>query len=84
MWGMTRVIDRLKLVFLGIFAFSCAGVWAYQLMVIAPARECEANGNWWDRDNRVCGVVVDVRTFPRLYPAAPVRTQPAAAAPPAR
>jgi hypothetical protein len=79
---MTRLVDRLKLVFLGVFALACAGAWAYQLLVVSPAQQCEANGNWWDRERRICGVVVDVRTFTRLYAERPARNPaPAAGAP---
>lgn len=51
---MNRTIDRLKLVFLGIFAVGCAGIWAYQIFFVLPAKRCEAQGQWWDNATRVC------------------------------
>ena len=51
---MHLVINRLKLVFLGIFALACAGIWAYQVMWVWPRKECEANGQWWDSSTRIC------------------------------
>ena len=65
---MSKLIDRLKLVFLGVFAFCCIGVWAYQMLVVAPARRCEEAGNWWDPEGHECATPVDVRSFPRLTP----------------
>lgn len=51
---MNRTIDRLKLVFLGIFAVGCVGIWAYQIFFVWPAKRCEAQGQWWDNATRVC------------------------------
>src|SRR5215217_4434009 len=51
---MNPTIDRLKLVFLGIFAVMCAGLWAYQIFYVWPAKRCDADGMWWDRSTRIC------------------------------
>lgn len=51
---MNRTIDRLKLIFLGIFALGCAGVWAYQILYVMPAKKCDAQGQWWDGATRTC------------------------------
>ncbi|HVY35610.1 MAG TPA: hypothetical protein VG960_14445 [Caulobacteraceae bacterium] len=51
---MNRLIDRLKLFFLGLFAIACVVVWAYQLLWVAPMKACESHGNWWDPFSRVC------------------------------
>jgi hypothetical protein len=51
---MNPTIDRLKLIFLGIFVLGCAGVWAYQIFWAMPAKRCEANGQWWDGSTRTC------------------------------
>lgn len=51
---MNRTIDRLKLVFLGVFAVACAGVWAYQVFYVWPAERCEASQAWWDPETRTC------------------------------
>jgi len=55
---MNRLIDRLKLFFLGLFAISCAAVWAYQLLWVAPMKACESHGNWWDPLSRVCATPI--------------------------
>jgi hypothetical protein len=55
---MNRLIDRLKIVFLGLFAISCVVVWAYQLLWVAPMKACEAHGNWWDPSSRVCATPI--------------------------
>jgi hypothetical protein len=80
---MTKLIDQLKLVFLGVFAIACVAVWGYQWFVVGPQHRCEQAGNWWDPQSRQCGIVVDVRSFPRIAPAPHSRrpaTVPAAAA----
>lgn len=51
---MNPTIDRLKLIFLGVFAVACVALWAYQILYVWPAKKCEAGGQWWDRDRRVC------------------------------
>jgi hypothetical protein len=55
---MNRLIDRLKLFFLGVFAISCIGVWAYQLLWAAPEKRCEGQGGWWDPRTRVCATPI--------------------------
>ena len=77
---MSKMIDRLKLIFLGVFAFACIGAWAYQILVVGPEKRCEAAGNWWDREGRQCATPVDLRTFPRLAPPPARHTATAAAA----
>ena len=51
---MNPTIDRLKLIFLGVFAVMCAGLWAYQIFYVWPAKRCDADGMWWDRATRIC------------------------------
>lgn len=55
---MNRLIDRLKLLFLGLFAISCVAVWAYELLWVAPKKACEAHDNWWDPSSRVCATPI--------------------------
>ena len=55
---MNRLIDRLKLFFLGVFAISCVAVWTYELFWVAPRKSCEAHGNWWDPFSRVCATPI--------------------------
>jgi hypothetical protein len=51
---MNSTIDRLKLIFLGIFAISGVALWAFQILYVMPAKKCEAGGQWWDSGRRVC------------------------------
>ncbi len=51
---MNPTIDRLKLVFLGIFAVACVGIWAYQIIYVWPAKRCDAQSMWWDKATRIC------------------------------
>jgi hypothetical protein len=51
---MNRTIDRLKIIFLGIFILGAVASWGYQALWVWPARNCEANGNWWDPSARTC------------------------------
>ena len=76
---MTLIIDRLKLIFLGVFALACAGAWAYQIFVVGPAKRCEAAGNWWDPEGLECATPIDLRSFPRIATPPPHRSAPTAA-----
>ena len=83
---MSKVIDRMKLVFLALFVIGCLASWAYQVFVVGPPRRCEAAGNWWDPQGRTCATPVDLRSFPRLFPppvSAAAATQPAVSPSPA-
>ncbi|MDO9472028.1 MAG: hypothetical protein Q7J28_03160 [Caulobacter sp.] len=51
---MNSTIDRLKIIFIGIFLVSGVALWAFQILYVMPAKKCEAGGQWWDRGRRVC------------------------------
>jgi hypothetical protein len=51
---MNRTIDRLKLIFLGVFFVLAAASWGYQALWVWPAKNCEADGKWWDGSTRTC------------------------------
>ena len=51
---MNPTIDKLKLIFLGIFVIAAAASWGYQILWVWPARQCEARGAWWDPQTRIC------------------------------
>lgn len=51
---MNRTIDRLKLIFLGLFAVSSAGVFVYHVGWVWPGQKCEEAGDWWDWRTRTC------------------------------
>lgn len=51
---MNRTINRLKLIFLGLFFFLSAGALAYHAFWVWPGQKCEAGGDWWDWRTRTC------------------------------
>jgi hypothetical protein len=51
---MNPTIDKLKLLFLGIFVIGAAASWGYQVFWKWPQRECESKGAWWDGATRTC------------------------------
>jgi hypothetical protein len=55
---MNRLIGRVQLIFVAIFAVAAFGIWAYQSIYVSPAQACEHSGNWWDKQTRTCGHVV--------------------------
>lgn len=66
---MGRTIERLKYIFAGVFALCLVGIFAYQAHVVWPQERCEAQGDWWDPDGRVCArpvLISDItgRTIP--------------------
>jgi len=55
---MNPVIDRLKLVFLGVFLVVniAIGVWEFGWEL--PRQNCEKAHKWWDNAERACGTPV--------------------------
>ena len=51
---MNRTIDRLKLIFLGIFAVANVGILVWQLGWAWPEEKCTQARKWWDGSQRVC------------------------------
>ena len=51
---MRLTINRLKFIFLGLFAVACAGIWIYQIFWAWPEERCERNGAWWHGATRTC------------------------------
>ena len=48
-------IERLKLIFIAVFAILTVGVIVWQVGWIMPARKCEVDQHkWWDSGQRVC------------------------------
>lgn len=54
------LINRLKLIFLCLFALISTGALAYHLIVVWPRDRCEAGGKWWDTEGRVCAQPVQI------------------------
>jgi len=55
---MNRTIDRLKLIFLGVFALANVGVAVWEFGWALPERHCTEAHKWWDPDQRVCATPV--------------------------
>ncbi len=51
---MNRTIDRLKLIFVGLFAVLSVGALVYHIGWVWPGQKCEAAGDWWDWRSRTC------------------------------
>ena len=60
---MNRFINRLKLVFIGVFAVAGALIWTYHLVWVWPGQRCEARGGWWDWQTLVCATPVPLSMF---------------------
>ncbi|MDB5458767.1 MAG: hypothetical protein JWO72_508 [Caulobacteraceae bacterium] len=55
---MNQMIQRLALVFVGIFAVSCVAVAVYQVVWVMPAKRCLEHNGWWDPFGRVCATPI--------------------------
>lgn len=55
---MNVTINRLKIVFLIIFAVGCVGLWGYQIFWVWPAQHCDDNKGWWDPKTRICATPI--------------------------
>jgi hypothetical protein len=51
---MNPTIERLKLIFLGIFAVANVGILVWQLGWAWPEEKCTDARKWWDGAQRVC------------------------------
>ena len=55
---MNANIERLKLIFIGLFVVGIIGVSVWQVGWEGPRRKCEAAHKWWDHGQRVCATPV--------------------------
>lgn len=51
---MNPTINRLTLVFLGVFVVGVIGVTVWTFGWAMPAKRCEEAHKWWDHGQRVC------------------------------
>lgn len=51
---------RLTTLFLALFALALVGVFALQHFVVEPGKRCEARGQWWDGDTRICAQPISI------------------------
>jgi hypothetical protein len=64
---MFKTVDRLRIIFLIIFAVACAAVWAHQILYVWPAKECEEQGKWFAPKFRKCARVVYLPSYTKTY-----------------
>ncbi len=56
---MNPNIERLKLLFIGLFVVAAIGVGVWQFWWVMPAQKCEKEQKkWWDPAERVCATPV--------------------------
>lgn len=51
---MNPTINRLKILFLILFAIGAVAIWGYQIFYVWPAQKCDDREGWWDRKSRIC------------------------------
>jgi hypothetical protein len=51
---MNPTLDRLKLIFLGVFVVLTVAMLVWQVGWIWPQQNCEKAHRWWDNSQRVC------------------------------
>jgi hypothetical protein len=81
---MPTTIDRLKVIFLALFAVSCVITWTYHFLYVWPRHQCEQKGDWWDNKDRVCAVPMPIWQFTGRGGPHPQSPAVAAAAPPTK
>jgi hypothetical protein len=57
---MNPLIDRLKILFLGLFVVACAVVAVGQVVWLDPQKRCELRGAWWDPSSRICATPIAI------------------------
>ena len=55
---MNPTINRLTLVFLGVFGVAVIGVIVWTVGWAIPAKRCETAHKWWDHAQRVCATPI--------------------------
>ena len=56
---MNPNIERLKLIFIGLFVVAAISVGVWQVWWVMPAQKCEKEQRkWWDSGERVCATPV--------------------------
>jgi hypothetical protein len=60
---MNRTIDRLKLIFLGVFALVNVGILVWTFGWARPEQRCGEAHKWWDPYTRVCAQPVLTSDF---------------------
>jgi hypothetical protein len=58
---MKHLLRNSKIMFLGLFAVACVGIWTYQFVYALPKARCERDGGWFYGPDRLCGVPIEIR-----------------------
>ena len=72
---MNRTIDRVKVLFLGLFLIGSLGMFGYQFYVVWPAQNCEADGGWWDSRDHLCASPMPIWRITGRLPATVVAAE---------
>lgn len=62
---MNRTLNRLKIIFIGLFLVSSAAVLAYHYLWVWPKDRCEARGGAWAGRWLKCGTIYSIETLTR-------------------
>lgn len=74
---MDRSLNRLKVIFLGLFAASCLAVLGYHALWVWPKDRCEKRGGLWAAKWMKCGTVYSIETLTRRpLNVPPINTDP--------
>jgi len=69
---MDRTLNRLKILFVGLFLLSSAGVFGYHYLWVWPKERCEARGGAWAGKWLKCATIYPIETITRR----PLNTPP--------
>ncbi|WP_333610596.1 hypothetical protein [Brevundimonas bullata] len=53
-------LGRLSVLFFSIFGLMIAGVFVFQRYWMEPGERCEAEGNWYDIESRICAQPISI------------------------
>lgn len=53
-------MKRLSTLFLGLFGVLVAGAFAYEALWAEPGERCEARGQWWADEGRICAQPISI------------------------
>jgi len=73
---MNRTINRLKVIFLVVFAVASALSVAYHVGWVLPRQACEEKGDWWDPEGRICAHPVLISDITGRVAGDPARAAP--------
>ena len=60
---MQQTLNRLRIIFLSVFALGVIATWTWQIGWAGPRARCEARHDWWSDEYRTCAHPVSLSTF---------------------